>query len=328
VEVRLIKKGKIMSKRETVVITGGYGFIGSNLLVRLLNDNKYRVINIDKLTYVANPEFVLSNVPNMPDDYVFINTNIVNIFAMRDIMAQADYVIHLAAESSVDRSLSAPLEFVKSNIEGTLCILEALKGSDRLKKMIYISTDEVCGSIDEGYFTEESPFHPQNPYAASKASGEMFVMAYAHTFNIPIVTTRSCNNYGPNQYPEKLMPVLVTNALKNEHLPICGDGSNIRSWIHVNDNVEALLLLLEKGKVGEVYNVGTFTEVSNLDMAKQILSYLNKPESLIEFIEDRKGNDKRYAVDSYKLRKLGWHPSISFEDGLHAYIEYIKEFGR
>lgn len=317
--------------RKTILLTGGYGFIGSNLLVRLLNENKYRVINVDKLNYASNPKFVFDNVTSIPDDYIFVNTDIINIFGIRDLVQQSDYIIHMAAESSVDKSLSKPYDFLKSNIEGTMNLLEASVNSTRLQKIIHISTDEVHGDTcirSRELFNERHPLKPNNPYAASKAAGEMLCNAYAHTYKLPIVITRSCNNYGPNQAPDKLMPILINNALNDKPLTICGDGSNIRSWIHVKDKVTAILLLLEEGYIGDTYMIGTRDEISNLEMAEMVLKYIPESKSNIVFIPDRPGNDRRYAVDASKLKTLGWNPTVRFEDGLKQYIDYVKEFGR
>ncbi|HBE44674.1 MAG TPA: dTDP-glucose 4,6-dehydratase [Deltaproteobacteria bacterium] len=308
-----------------LLVTGGCGFIASNFIRYMLSRYHYHIINIDKLTYAGNPE----NLKEIEGDkrYTFIKGDIASEADLEKAFEQEiDMVINFAAESHVDRSIMAPDTFIRTNIYGTFALLE-MSRKRNVKRYIQVSTDEVYGSLGkEGKFKEDTPLSPNSPYSASKASADMLVMAYYRTYHMPVIITRCSNNYGPFQFPEKLIPLMVTNALVNEELPVYGDGMNIRDWIHVLDHCEALDLVLHKGRVGEVYNVGGENERTNIEIVKLILSILGKSEGLIKFITDRPGHDRRYAIDSAKIKnELGFKPKTDFTEGIKETIEwYIK----
>ncbi|MDR3291837.1 MAG: dTDP-glucose 4,6-dehydratase [Methanobrevibacter sp.] len=304
-----------------ILITGGAGFIGANYIQYMLNKYpNYDIVNIDALTYCGN----LENLKNFQDhhNYEFIKGDINNSKLINEIINDdIEYIVNFAAESHVDRSITNPKIFLESNIVGTQTLLEAGKKHD-IKKFIQISTDEVYGSLGkEGYFTENTPLSPNSPYSASKAGADLLVRAYNETYDFPVNITRCSNNYGPYQFPEKLIPLMINNALKNKKLPVYGDGKNIRDWLHVYDHCTAIDLVLHKGKIGDVYNIGGNNEKENIEIVKLILKYLNKDESLIKFIDDRLGHDRRYAIDSTKIQKIGWKPNYKFETGI---VETIK----
>ncbi|MHA1750843.1 MAG: dTDP-glucose 4,6-dehydratase [Candidatus Helarchaeota archaeon] len=305
-----------------ILITGGAGFIGSNFIHYLLDErNDYSVINLDLLTYAGN----LENLKDIKDisQYKFIKGNILDFDLLRSIMSDVDYIINFAAESHVDRSIIDPEIFIKTNIEGTQSLLEAARIFD-IKKYIQISTDEVYGTLGpEGFFSENSRLLPNSPYSASKAAADLIVRAYHKTYGIPVNITRCSNNFGPYQYPEKFIPVIINSALNNMPIPVYGDGSNIREWIYVIDHCSGILTVLEKGKNGEIYNIGTNNEYRNIELVKLILEIMGKPESLIKFVKDRPAHDKRYALDSTKIRKeLNWKPEYSFRSGLEQTINW------
>lgn len=310
-----------------VLVTGGCGFIGSNL-VKLLRRTRpeWTVVNLDKLTYAANLE-TLKELENDPQ-HVFVKGDIGNR-ELLDLLIrrhQIDAVMHLAAETHVDRSILGPELFVQTNVLGTQVLLEASLEAG-VKKFVMISTDEVYGSLGPtGAFTETSPLQPSSPYSASKTSADLIALAYHHTFGLPVVVTRCSNNYGPFQFPEKLIPLMVVNALADKPLPVYGDGGNVRDWLHVDDHCHALLLALEQGQPGEVYNVGGGSERKNLEIVKGILSLLGKPETLIKFVKDRPGHDRRYAIDPTKIRtQLGWKSSRTFEQGLAETVRWYVD---
>jgi dTDP-glucose 4,6-dehydratase len=310
-----------------ILVTGGAGFIGSNFvryMMELLPD--YRIVNLDKLTYAGNLEN-LKGVEANPR-YQFVQGDICDATLVRSLFKQneIDVVVHFAAESHVDRSIVGAAEFVRTNVLGTSVLLESAK-EFKLSKFVHISTDEVYGSLGpEGRFTESSTLHPNSPYAASKASSDLLALAYHHTFGLPIVVTRCSNNYGPYQFPEKLIPLMIANALNNKPLPVYGDGGNVRDWIHVLDHCSAIDAVLNNGEIGSVYNIGGKSERKNLDVVKLILKVLGKPESLIAFVKDRPGHDRRYAIDSAKLEKeLNWRQSLSFEDGIIQTITWYQQ---
>lgn len=308
-----------------ILVTGGAGFIGSNFIHYIINKYNDEVVNLDKLTYAGNKE----NLKNIEDrtNYTFIRGDIADkTLVDRLVSNNVDVIINFAAESHVDRSINDPSIFIKTNIQGTQVLLEAAKKYE-VKKFIQISTDEVYGSLGpDGFFTEESPLAPNSPYSASKASADLLVRAYHKTYGLPVNITRCSNNFGPFQYPEKLIPLFVTNALDDKSLPLYGDGQNIRDWLHVKDHCRAIDLVLRKGKAGEIYNIGGNNEYTNLEITREILKILNKPENLIEFVEDRPGHDRRYAIDSSKIQKeLGWKAEYSFIEGLKETIEWYKE---
>ncbi len=310
-----------------VLVTGGAGFIGSNLVRLLLAERPgWRVVNLDKLTYAGNAEN-LADLAGNPR-YRFVRGDICDGRLVGELLrAEAiDAVMHLAAESHVDRSILEPAVFIDTNVRGTQVLLEAARELG-VKRFLHVSTDEVYGSLGPtGLFTETTPLAPTSPYSASKASSDLLALAYAHTFGLPVVVTRCSNNYGPYQFPEKLIPLMIANAVRELPLPVYGDGMNVRDWIHVEDHCRGLLAALERGADGEVYNFGAASERHNLHIVKQVLGLLGKPESLIAFVKDRPGHDRRYAIDASKAQaKLGWAPRHAFEDALAATVRWYVE---
>lgn len=308
-----------------ILITGGAGFIGSNF-VKYINDKypDYEIVNFDLLTYCGNLENLKGIEFN--DNYSFVKGNIADNDLVADTIKGCDYVVNFAAESHVDRSIKDPEIFIKSNVLGTQVLLNAAL-NEGIEKYVQISTDEVYGSLGQtGYFTEETPLQPNSPYSASKASGDLITRAYYQTFEMPVNITRCSNNYGPYQFPEKLIPLMISNALENKDLPVYGDGKNIRDWLHVYDHCTAIDMVLHDGKPGEVYNIGGNNEKKNIDIVKLILKYLDKDDSLIKFVDDRLGHDRRYAIDSTKIQEeLGWKPKYTFETGIKETIEWYLE---
>ncbi|MCB1195024.1 dTDP-glucose 4,6-dehydratase [bacterium] len=309
---------------KNILVTGGAGFIGSNFIHYLLGiSSDYSIINVDCLTYAGNLEN-LSAVEHHPQ-YRFIKSNINNAELIEHIIRSysIDTIVNFAAESHVDRSIEGPEIFVTTNVQGTLTLLEAAR-KHSIKKFLQVSTDEVYGSLGkEGKFTEDLPLRPNSPYSASKASADLLVRAYGKTYGFPVLITRCSNNYGPYQFPEKLIPLMIKNALANKKLPVYGNGKNVRDWIHVLDHASALYTVLLQGKIGEVYNVGGNNEWENIMIVKEILRLLNKPESLIEFVKDRPGHDFRYSIDNTKIKNdLGWAPAYTFESGLKNTIDW------
>ena len=304
-----------------MLITGGAGFIGSNFVKYMLHKYDYELINLDALTYCGNLEN-LTPIQNNPH-YTFIKGDITDKRLVREIMVEVDYVVNFAAESHVDRSIEDPEIFLRSNVMGTQVLLDAARELG-VEKYLQISTDEVYGSLGEtGYFREDTPLAPNSPYSASKAAADLVVRAYNKTFDLPVNITRCSNNYGPYQFPEKLIPLMVSNALEDKPLPVYGDGLNVRDWIHVQDHCAAIDVVLHKGMIGEVYNIGGNSEKSNIEIVKLILQYLEKPESLIEYVKDRPGHDRRYSIDSSKIqRELGWKPEYTFEHGMEETVEW------
>ena len=308
-----------------ILVTGGAGFIGSNFVKYMLDKySDYEIINLDALTYCGNLEN-LKDIEDM-ENYTFVKGDIRDKELVEDLVSKVDYVINFAAESHVDRSISDPEIFIKSNVLGTQVLLNAAKEFG-VEKYIQISTDEVYGTLGEsGYFTENSPIQPNSPYSASKAGGDLITRAYYETFDLPLNITRCSNNYGPYQFPEKLIPLMISNALEDKKLPIYGDGKNIRDWLHVYDHCTAIDLVLHEGKLGEVYNIGGNNEKQNIEIVKLILNELGKDESLIEFVADRLGHDRRYAIDSTKIqRDLGWKPKYTFETGIKETIKWYLD---
>ncbi len=304
-----------------VLVTGGSGFIGSNFLVHMVNKYPdYDFINLDALTYCGNLEN-LTSIENK-DNYTFVKGDIKDKDLVDSLVKDCDLVVNFAAESHVDRSITDPEIFIKSNVLGTQVLLNAAKEFG-VEKYLQISTDEVYGTLGEtGYFTETTPLQPNSPYSASKAGADLITRAYHETFDLPINITRCSNNYGPYQFPEKLIPLMISNALEDKKLPVYGDGKNIRDWLHVYDHCTAIDLVLHEGKLGEVYNIGGNNEKQNIEIVKLILNELGKDESLIEFVDDRLGHDRRYAIDSTKIQEeLGWKPKYTFETGI---VETIK----
>lgn len=309
-----------------LLVTGGCGFIGSNFVRYMLQQHEdVEIWNLDLLTYAGNPE----NLKDVEGDprYHFVHGDIADRAVVDRVLAEGiDAVVNFAAESHVDRSIHDSTPFVRTNVLGTQVLLDASRKAG-VKRYIQISTDEVYGSLGPtGYFTEETPLAPNSPYSASKAGADLLVRAFHHTFGFPGIITRCSNNYGPYQFPEKLIPLFISNALKDEPLPVYGDGLQVRDWIHVLDHCRAIDLVLQKGVPGEVYNIGGRCEKTNLEVTRAILRILNKPESLIRFVQDRPGHDRRYAIDCSKIeRELGWRPQIDFEEGLRATVEWYQQ---
>ena len=338
-----------MTEKKTVLVTGGSGFIGTNLVRLLLHSAEYRVVNLDALTYAANPSSLADLHGHQ--DYIFVKGNITDRELVSSLLAKYEPagVLHLAAESHVDRSIVNAEDFIQTNVVGTYSMLEAARAywsalpSERksIFRFLHISTDEVFGSLgDAGYFSEETPYAPNSPYAASKAASDHFVRAFHHTYRLPTVITNCSNNYGPYQFPEKMIPLMILNALSGKPLPVYGDGSNVRDWIYVEDHCTAVKLAFEKGKPGEVYTIGANNEQKNINLVNQICNILddvappveipqwrerglNSYSELIRFVADRPGHDRRYAIDSAKItRELGWQAEVPFEAGLRHTIEW------
>jgi len=306
-----------------IVVTGGAGFIGSHFIRYILK--RYpsnHILNIDKLTYAGNLEN-LKEVENNPR-YAFLKEDICNRGAIEEAISGYDVIINFAAESHVDRSINTPEIFLKTDIMGTFNLLEIAREKG-VKRYIQISTDEVYGSAGEGErFSEKSPLNPSSPYSASKAAADLLVLSYYRTYKLPTIIIRSTNNYGPNQYPEKFIPLFITNALEDRPLPLYGDGKNVRDWLFVLDNCKGIDIILHKGKEGEIYNIAGENERENIFIAKKILEYLGKPFSLIKFVKDRPGHDRRYSISCEKVKELGWSPEVSLEEGLSLTVDWYK----
>ncbi len=306
------------------LVTGGAGFIGSNF-IRLLFE-KYgdaiHVVNLDKLTYAGNPEN-LSDIAGRTN-YRFVKGDICDSRLVEELMPNIDIVVNFAAESHVDRSIGNPDDFIKTDVYGAFVLLEAAR-KNKIKKFVQISTDEVYGSIIDGSFKETDALEPSSPYSASKAGADRLAFSYYVTYKLPVIITRCSNNYGPYQYPEKLIPLFVTNAMDNKNLPIYGDGKNVRDWIYVTDHCSAIDFLIEKGVEGQVYNIGAGNELTNLEITATILQSLSKPESLKTFVQDRLGHDRRYSVDTSKIRAMGWRPEYSFKEAMASTIRWYQD---
>jgi dTDP-glucose 4,6-dehydratase len=308
-----------------LLVTGGLGFIGSNFCRHVLAEcPDCELINVDKIGIGANP----ANLHDVENDkrYTFIKGDVCNPQLMNRLVHQVDAVVNIAAETHVDRSIVDPNMFLQNNTLGTFTILEAIRRHNHKARLLQVSTDEVYGEALEGSFTENDAPKPSNPYSASKAAADMFVLAYHKTFGLNASITRCTNNFGPYQLPEKLIPKTVIRALRDLPIPIYGKGTNIRDWIYVQDHCEALRLVLEKGKAGEIYNISAGNEVPNIEIAKRVIAFLNKPESLITFVEDRPGHDTRYSLDSSKTQKeLGWKPKFTFEGSLESTVKWYLD---
>jgi len=326
-----------MSNKKNLLITGGAGFIGSHLVIHLAKKySNYRIINVDSLTYASNFKN-LAEIQNS-QNYIFEKIDIRDKNAISQILIkyEIDNIIHLAAESHVDNSINNPLEFAETNVLGTLNLIDSARNywnNNFINKCFYhVSTDEVYGSLGmEGSFLESTPYNPRSPYSASKASSDHFVKAYHHTYKIPIIISNCSNNYGPHQFTEKLIPLMINNIVKNQSLPIYGDGKNIRDWLYVKDHVEAIDLIFHNGKKGETYNIGGNNELNNIDIISKLIlevdKALSRPEGwskkLISYVTDRKGHDFRYSIDSSKLKnELGWIPKTTFDKGLQLTVEW------
>lgn len=329
---------------KNLLVTGGCGFIGANFIHQALSEKKVeRLINLDKLTYAGN----LENLSGFEGDsrYRFVRGDICNQDLLEQIFCaeQIDTVVHFAAESHVDRSIIGPGEFIRTNIQGTFALLESARqawsadNKSDTQRFLHVSTDEVYGSLGEtGYFTETTPYDPRSPYSASKAASDHLVSAYGHTYGLPVIITNCSNNYGPYQFPEKLIPLIINNARLGKELPVYGDGKNVRDWLYVGDHCEAIWVALDKGRVGETYNVGGNSEKQNIEVVQTICDLLdaklgllssNQPRrSLIKFVKDRAGHDRRYAIDASKIRdELGWEPSIDFASGIEQTISWYLD---
>lgn len=306
-----------------LLITGGAGFIGSNFVRYILNQYPdYQVVNLDALTYAGNLEN-LADVTGNPN-YSFAEGDIADRSLADELAAKVDAIINFAAETHVDNSIDDPTPFLQTNVIGTQVLIEAAL-KHKHKRYIQISTDEVYGDIEKGEFNEESPLKPSSPYSASKVAGDMLTLAAVRTYSLPGIISRCSNNYGPYQYPEKLVPFFVKKLMAGDKVPLYGDGSNVRDWLHVIDHCRAVDLILHKGKIGEIYNVGASNEHSNLEVTKRMLRILDLPEDRIEFVADRPGHDVRYAIDASKIRKeLGWEPTVDFEKGFRETVEWYK----
>jgi dTDP-glucose 4,6-dehydratase len=306
-----------------IVVTGGAGFIGSNFVRHVLREHPGdEVVNLDKLTYAGNLDN-LRDVEHEPR-YSFVHGDICNESVVESAVAGADAIVNFAAETHVDRSISGPQDFIRTDVLGTHVLLETVRRHG-IPRYLQVSTDEVYGSVAEGSFTETDPLCPSSPYSASKASADMLVLAYRTTFGLPVLITRSSNNYGPYQYPEKMIPLFITNALDGQPLPVYGDGRNVRDWIHVEDNCAALDLVLRQGDEGQIYNVGGGNEIENLTLTHTILQELDLGTDLIRFVADRLGHDLRYSVDCSKLRALGWQPRVPVSKGLAATVAWYRD---
>lgn len=305
-----------------LLVTGGAGFIGSCFVRHIINKYPdYKVINLDALTYCGNLEN-LKDIENNPN-YKFVHGNICDRKLVRELVFEADCIVNFAAESHVDNSIKHPEIFIETNVQGTLNLLQAAKEIG-IERYLQVSTDEVYGTLGKtGYFYETTPLAPNSPYSASKASADMLVRAYYETYKLPVLTTRCSNNYGPFQYPEKLIPFFISKLLRGEKVPVYGDGLNVRDWLYVYDHCAAIDTVLHRGKVGEVYNVGGHNEKTNLEITKLILEAMGKDESSIQYVEDRLGHDRRYAISNDKISsELGWTPSVTFEQGIRMTIDW------
>jgi dTDP-glucose 4,6-dehydratase len=306
-----------------ILVTGGAGFIGSNFIRMLLADTEHGVVNVDALTYAGN----LENLADVEDDprYKFVRADIAEPAAIERVFAEhrPQLVVHFAAESHVDRSVLDATAFVRTNVTGTQVLLDASR-QHKVDRFVHVSTDEVYGSLGPwGYFTEDTPIQANSPYSASKAASDLLVRAAVHTHHLDCVITRCSNNYGPYQFPEKLIPLMIANAMEGKRLPVYGDGRNVRDWIYVTDHCEGVRLAMERGKAGEVYNFGGDAERENIVVVKEVLRLLGRNEDLISYVKDRPGHDRRYAMDSSKARALlGWSPRRTFEAGLRATVDW------
>jgi dTDP-glucose 4,6-dehydratase len=310
-----------------IFVTGGAGFIGSNFIRYVLENRKdFSIVNYDKLTYAGN----LANLESVADNpnYEFVLGDICDAAAVETAMRGCDAVIHFAAESHVDRSIYEPAPVIQTNVTGTFILLEVARKIS-VSRFVHVSTDEVYGDIPPGVFADEdSPLRPSSPYSASKAAADLLVLSYVRTYKFPALITRSSNNYGPYQFPEKFVPLMITNALSDRALPVYGDGKQQRDWLHVEDNCRGILSVLEKGKIGEVYNIGGLDLDENLTLVRRILNLTGKRECLVSYVQDRPGHDRRYALDCKKIKtQLAWSPAISLEEGLRQTIDWYKNHG-
>ena len=305
-----------------ILVTGGAGFIGSNFVHYLLQNSEDTVVTLDALTYAGSKSNLESVLGHPRHEFVEGDTRDTDL--VRELVSKCDAIVNFAAESHVDRSIEGAKPFVETNVQGTQVLLDAAKefGVDRF---LQISTDEVYGEILNGKFSEDSPLNPRNPYAATKASADLLAQSFETTHDVPVVITRTCNNFGPRQHEEKLIPKFIKRASRGQSLPIYGDGSNVREWIYVEDNCRALDVILREGEVGEIYNIGSHAEKTNLEVTEAILDAVGADDDLIEFVEDRAGHDQRYALETEKIEALGWEPEYTFEEGLERTVEYYLD---
>jgi dTDP-glucose 4,6-dehydratase len=307
-----------------VLVTGGAGFIGSNFVHHALETHPdWHVTTLDKLTYAGR----LENLQDVMDHprHAFVRGDIADRSVAAPLVIDAEIVVHFAAETHVDRAIMGAGEFITTDVYGTFVLLEAAREAPRLRRFVQISTDEVYGSVADGASRESDELRPRNPYAATKAGADRLAYSYWATYGVPVIITRASNNYGPNQFPEKVIPLFITNALDDMPLPLYGDGLNERDWLHVGDHCRALDTAIELGKAGEVYNVGGGNPVRNIDLTRRILQLLGKPESLIQPVPDRAGHDRRYSLDSSKLQTLGWRPRVAFDAGLADTVAWYRQ---
>ncbi len=308
---------------QSILVTGGAGFIGSNFVRYMLKKYPdYRIIVLDALTYAGNREN-LSDLEKNPG-FLFYHGNICDEKIVDNLMSNVDAVVNFAAETHVDRSIHEAGEFITTDIKGTFVLLEAAK-KHKIEKFLHISTDEVYGSIEEGSFSENDILEPNSPYSSSKAGGDLLVRSYYVTYGLPVLITRSSNNFGPYQYPEKLIPLFITNLIDDIPVPLYGDGKNVRDWLHVNDNCAGIDAVLHKGEIGEFYNIGAGNERQNIEITNIILETLDKPDSLIKYVKDRAGHDRRYSVHISKIEKLGWKPELDFKFAMQETIRWYVE---
>lgn len=302
-----------------LLVTGGAGFIGSNFVHYVLEETDHEVVTLDTLTY-AGRKSNLDGVLESPR-HEFVEGDIRDRTLVIDLMTDANIVLNFAAESHVDRSIESTEPFVSTNVQGTRTLLDAARSAD-IDRFVQISTDEVYGEIEEGTFSEGDPLNPRNPYAATKAGADLLALSYHTTYDLPVVVTRSSNNYGPRQHPEKLIPKFIANAARGESLPVYGDGSNVREWTYVRDNCRAVNVVMREGSPGSIYNIGSGEELRNIEVTRLILDAVDASEGLIEFVEDRPGHDQRYALDTRRIEALGWEPQWSFDEGLERTVAY------
>ena len=302
-----------------LLVTGGAGFIGSNFVHYVLEETDHEVVTLDALTY-AGRKSNLDGVLESPR-HEFVEGDIRDRTLVIDLMTDANIVLNFAAESHVDRSIESTEPFVSTNVQGTRTLLDAARSAD-IDRFVQISTDEVYGEIEEGTFSEGDPLNPRNPYAATKAGADLLALSYHTTYDLPVVVTRSSNNYGPRQHPEKLIPKFIANAARGEPLPVYGDGSNVREWTYVRDNCRAVNVVMREGSPGSIYNIGSGEELRNIEVTRLILDAVDASEGLIEFVEDRPGHDQRYALDTRRIEALGWEPQWSFDEGLERTVAY------
>ncbi len=306
-----------------LLITGGCGFIGSNFIRHILRKYPdYKIINLDKLTYAGNPE----NLRDIEKDnnYTFVQGDICDNLLANKLIRACDYLVNFAACTHVDRSIKDSKEFIKTNVLGVHTLLEAVRRNNHLKLFLHISTDEVYGSVLKGKSKETDNLKPNSPYAASKAAGDLLIRSYYATYNLPVIITRSANNFGPFQYPEKVIPLFITNLLEGKKAPLYGDGLNERDWLFVDDNCQAIDTVLHKGKTGGIYNIGAGNSKKNIKLTEKILEFLNKDKSFIKYVADRPGHDRRYALDCSQARNLGWKPAYSLSRGLKLTIDWYR----